>query len=102
VLPTQHQAEDNDRNKRGRSVPDNLPDDRNIADMHFAGQQRQRGHDNGTSANTKSFWLPNNQCQRQNKNRIRQKHTFAFNTEPVRPGAANSSNTYENTYIMTA
>ncbi len=74
----EQQADNDDRNERARGVPDNLPDHRNITDVHHAGQQRQRRTDDGTPANAQPLRLPDDQYQRQDENRTCQKHTRSY------------------------
>ncbi|MNT09003.1 hypothetical protein D3C71_1646890 [compost metagenome] len=62
------QQADNDHRDKGRGgVPDDLPDQRNIADLYHSGQQCQQRAETGTPTYAQAFRLPDHQNDRQDK-----------------------------------
>ncbi len=55
----QEKTDNDDRYKRPSSIPHNVPDDGNIANMDDAGKKRDYGPGSSTPADSKPAGLPN-------------------------------------------
>ena len=70
----QQKADDDDGDKGRRGIPDDMPDHRNISQVHDSHQQRDTGPNRGAPTNTKAAWLPDNQRQGEDENQDGRQH----------------------------
>ncbi|MNM56848.1 hypothetical protein D3C81_680280 [compost metagenome] len=72
----QQQADDDDGDESGGSVPDDLPDHGNIGQAHDARQQRHDGPQCGAPAHAQAFGLPDDENDRHQENQKCDQHDY--------------------------